>query len=165
MAKAKRYMVTNNTIKPKRVDLENGRDMRTTEEKVGCFVSFTGDSNRSVMLAAHPDHPSHFAIVSDVNDGMLRLERMGHVKIEEIDDITQVFKKHTVIDPLPPVTEEPRLKRDENRVRATEMGQDTYQQKGGVEHEAAVNPDGDPNFVVRASRGRKRKERYAANEG
>jgi len=45
------------------------------------------------------------------------------------------------------------------QAKAVEMGRDTYEQEGGREYDGATNPDGDPNFLVTASKKMKRQDR------
>lgn len=44
------------------------------------------------------------------------------------------------------------------------MGKDTHTQKGGAEHEGAVNPNGDPNFLAKPSKNKRKRNRGASNE-
>jgi hypothetical protein len=99
---------------------------------------------------------------------MLRLQRGGFIRIEEIGDVIEVLKKHTlnkdgklssILDPDEHVTNSIAHNSAAERVRATavEMGNDNTVARG---ENSMVNPDGEPNFVVRADKNLKRKQRF-----
>jgi len=162
---SKRYKIVNTTVKKPRLHPKTGEDLRPTVEKVGHNVAFRSDTNERIEVERHRPR-----IVSHVNEGMLRLQRGGFIRIEEIDDVTSVLQKHTLDGKKPDL-----LAPDENArlddivahpsaervARAVKMGEDDYKQKSGKETEGAINPDGDPNFVVRANKNMKRKQRTA----
>lgn len=171
----RRYLIHNVTRKP----VPQGRDTRTTKERVGHAVGFrdSQDKSRIVVAGGRP------LLVDDVTPGMLALASPDptthevHIRIEPIDDVMDALKRHTlpatrptrqkleaapvgaaqgsvvesavIEDVAPPTTRRASL----DGARAVEMGQDGHAQRGGTEHEGAVNPSGDPNFLVRAPSG------------
>ena len=186
MAKSKKYLIENTTVKPPRVDPKTGRDARSQTEVNGHVVSFRDNNDKPHLL--HPSRPP--AIVSELNEGIISLARGGFVRIKEIDDVVQALKAHTLHNEpvaarpvtakkaqseLPAQTEAPQSDEDaapqegeeesSRRVRAVEMGQDDYAQRNGAEMDGAVNPDGDPNFLVRAPRGGQGRKRRGQESG
>jgi len=156
----KRFKVTNTTVRAPRINPATKADQRTSIERVGYSVSWKEDGAPNCTVLG----PNQLKIVSNITDGMLNLRSDGLIQIEEFGDISEVLKTHATTGKrttrrgkAPEATPElftqegeapqPAGKRE---ARAAEMGQDTYEQKGGVEYEGAVNPSGDPNFVVRA---------------
>lgn len=140
-----KYKVTNTTVKPVRRDI-HGADTRPAVERVGHPVKFKdGDADNA------PDRilqSGQHCIVSHVNSGLLGLQRGGFVRIEKIDDISTALREHAYDGKAVQTRTKPKRK-----ATAVEMGKDTYSQRSGSEHEGAVNPDGDPNFLVKAKRG------------
>ena len=163
MVNQKRWKVTNITVRQPRVDPTTKQDLRTAIERVGYNVSWKEEKDPNCTVLG----PSQLRIVSRVTDGMIALANDGLLKIEEFGDIGDVLQTHAstgkrvqrrgVKGQAAPMFAEqepsalqaagPRGRRE---ARAAEMGQDNYAQKGGVEHEGAMNPSGDPNFVARA---------------
>ena len=162
----KKFKIVNTTVKPVRKDPTSGADLRTTTEKVGHAVSFVDQSGGAVMVTqAHP------RIVDTLSEGILRLNRGGYIRIESIEDVVTVLKNHVdsttkktgadIFSPDSVFTEtNSDVAHTSQRVaKAKEMGLDTHAQTGGKEYDGAVNPDGEPNFLVTASAKVKRKER------
>jgi hypothetical protein len=149
-----KYRVINTTIKPPKYDT-HGNDVRKNLEKNGHPVKFK-EKDRDVVL-----HPGQVRLVSELNTGMLSLRNGKYINIEEITNMTSALKDHvfkpeevaTQPAPTAPVEKKEEVKADlPYKVRAVEMGKDNYDQKGGTEHEGAINPDGNPNFIVQAKR-------------
>ncbi len=181
----KRYLVHNNTIKPSRVDPKTGKDVRSLLEANGHAVEFRTKSRDQPYLLLPNQNP---VILSELDEGIINLVRGGYLRLEEVDDIVSALKVHSIGNKSEPRsgatastptsvsaaagTGQPALfedttvgarKYDElDHTRAVEMGRDDYAQAGGSEHESAINPDGNPNFLVRAKtnpKGRQRRER------
>lgn len=125
------FKVTNTTVKAQRV--VNGKDTRTTIEKVGHPVSFSDDKGKPVML-----QQNQVTVVNELDSGLLNLRRGGFIKIEEIKDFADILQEHT----YKPTTHQ--VNAEIRKGRVVEMG------TKGVD-EDAVNPDGEPNFVAKAS--------------
>lgn len=143
-----RYKVTNTTVKPPRPNAQ-GKDTRTAVEKVGHLVKFVEGQHERILL------PGQARIVADLDDGLRGLEHGGFVRIEKYSSTAKSLKDHVYQSQVDKQVVRETIKKDNSggsRAKAVEMGQDTYQQKTGQEYEGAVNPDGDPNFLVRAKR-------------
>lgn len=157
-----KYKVINTTVKPPRPN-KAGVDTRNWTEKLGHGVQFrntTGD-----IIKVDTNRPR---ITDYLNEGMLRLQRGGFIRIEEIGDVTEVLKKHTltkdgklssILDPDEHAANSIAHNSASERVRATavEMGKDDTVARG---ENNMVNPDGEPNFVVRADKNLKKKQRF-----
>lgn len=157
-----KYKVINTTVKPPKLN-KSGVDVRSWTEKLGHGVQFrntTGD-----IIKVDTNRPR---ITDYLNEGMLRLQRGGFIRIEEIGDVTEVLKKHTlnkdgklssILDPDEHAANSIAHNSAAERVRATavEMGNDNTVARG---ENSMVNPDGEPNFVVRADKNLKRKQRF-----
>ncbi len=142
-----KYKITNTTVKPVKKG-PNGTDLRTAVEKVGHAVQFRNAKDQVIVL-----HPGRMTIIEDVDPGLLNLQRGGFIKIEPIKDISAALKEHALQDSagLDARKKAAEGRKNENRkATAVEMGKDTHSQKGGAEHDDAVNPDGDPNFLAKA---------------
>lgn len=163
------YKLTNTTVKPPKRDPKTGVDLRTTLEKVGHVVSFRGRNNESVMVGQNKSH-----ILYELTEGIIGLQRGGHVSVERIDDVMTLLAQHTnkpaarATAPQAAVADNPMAKLGESpqseaplgrMASAIEMGLDDHTQKGGSEYEGATNPDGEPNFLVTASKKITRKTR------
>jgi hypothetical protein len=153
-----KYRITNTTVKPPRVG-PSGKDTRTTIERVGHFVQWRDEQDR--MISFPVGSPK---FVNKVDGGLMGLARGGYIKIEKIGDVTEVLEEHAY-----PVRPKAAPAKTAKRASAVQMGLDTHESKGGAEYEGAVNPDGDPNFLVTAGAAGKRKRRArngnAANTG
>jgi hypothetical protein len=166
MKSQKRYKVINNTIKAPRRDPKSGKDLRPLIEKIGYNISI-GPQGLT------PKPPRNFTILSDLDEGVLKLYNSGLVRIEEIEDFATLLKKHAaptsddVLHEEAPAAEsmpEPEApapvevpKAEPKRAHAVEMGKDEREnqekhahQEIGSENSDAVNPDGKPNFQVTA---------------
>jgi hypothetical protein len=168
------YKLTNTTVKPPKRDPKTGVDLRTMLEKVGHVVSFRGRNNESVMVGQNKSH-----ILYELTEGIIGLQRGGHVSVERIDDVMTLLAQHTnkpaarATAPQAAVADNPMAKEpdsseasdyaeipsSERMASAIEMGLDDHKQKGGSEYEGATNPDGEPNFLVTASKKISRKAR------
>lgn len=169
--KDSKYKVTNTTVKPPRLDPKTKKDLRTMVEKVGHVVTFADSTGRKHTLYQHKP-----AIVSEVNQGILNLQQGGFVKIERVDDISEILKSHTAKTHTAPVaptgTPMPQLSFDSplngadtvdetpnygepmsnhginRRAHAAEMGLTGH--SSDTTETGSVNPDGAPNFAVTA---------------
>lgn len=153
MQRKERYKVTNTTVKAPR--MVNGVDTRDIGEKVGHSVMFRDEHDRTTILTQ-----GRSVIVNDLLPGLAEMQRGGFIKIEPITDIAAALKEHSL------QAEEERLAKkkaaevkraDPRKARAVEMGKDTYAQKGGSEHDDAVNPTGNPNFLAKATSKKRKK--------
>lgn len=142
----RRFKVVNTTVKPKRICPKTGRDLRETVEKVGHAVQFRDNKDSIVSV---PVSRSRIIDEKDVTSQLLNLRRGGFVHIEVIEDIVEELKKYSIQK----AADKHALRHNGERpirARAIEMGKDDHSQKGGSEHEDAVNPDGNPDFVAQA---------------
>ena len=153
-----RYKITNTTVKEPKINPKTGKDIRKAGDRMGHGVTVrTNDGGHHTIQAGRSK------IFDQVNEGMLRLRRGKFVSIEEITDVSEVLKNHTLDPrresaPAEDTSKEVSHVSVENRMaKATEMGKDGYGQQGGQETDEAVNPDGDPNFFVKADKNFKRK--------
>ena len=167
-----KYKIINTTVKPPRLN-KQGVDTRNWTEKLGHGVQFRSPNGEIVKVDTNRPRMTDY-----LNEGMLRLQRGGFIRIEEVGDVTEVLKKHTlnkgdklssILDPEEHVTNSIAHNSATERVRATavEMGNDDTVTRG---ENSMVNPDGEPNFVVKADKNLKRKQRFeqeapAASEG
>ena len=161
MTEKETYQVVNTTVKPVRKDAK-GRDMRSTLEKVGHAVQFydgIGPEAREIVL-----HASKQCFIHNLIMPLLKLQKAGLVKITKVEDMTEVLKAHTYqpdapaapVAPVPPKSETP---------APTLMGAPIKPSKaGGTEYEGAVNPTGNPNFLVKAPTGQPAKKAAAQKE-
>lgn len=138
---SEKFKVTNSTVKTPRIDPVTKADVRTALERKGHAVQFRDENDRPIMLQA-----GQSTIISKIDSGILGLQRGGFVKIEKIDDIATALKEHSYQPSNHQKNAEAR------KAKASQMGTDSYTQRGGAEHEGAVNPDGDPNFLVKAKK-------------
>lgn len=164
----KKYKITNTTIKPPRPHPRTGKDMRPAVERVGHGVSIRLGENDQIIV-----QPQRARLFDTLTEGMLRLRDGGFINIEEIGDVSDVLKNHVagtkkdvfapdaaasaaILDSTHPSTD--RL------ARSVAMGEDRHVQASGKEMDGAINPDGDPNFLVKADKNIKRKPRASAEE-
>lgn len=150
----KRFKLINTTVKPPKINPKTGQDLRTMVEKVGHDIEVILDNNAAIRVEKH--RPK---IVDHVNEGMLRLERGGFIRIEVVDDVTAMLKSHVINGNKDSI-----LKPDENlkyqepvhpaaedrKAKVAQMGEEGKEPTDKLE--GAVNPDGAPNFVVTASK-------------
>jgi hypothetical protein len=157
---AKHYKITNTTVKPARLDPTTGADLRKISERVGHAVSYLDDSGRSVAIQAG-DTPR---FLSKRNPGVDRLEAAGYIAVEEVDDITTALRNHVMSSPAvrgavaKADTEATADITAPVKARAVEMGESSAEaaKVAATEYEGATNPDGDPNFVVKAKSSKKK---------
>lgn len=150
----KKYVVRNNTIKEPRIDQRNGRDARSAVEKVGHGVSWRDENNNQVIV--HPGKNPR--IVTEVTEGLLRLQQAGYVTIDEAPDVMTTLKSHAYQADIGGREQQRQATDDRDRkAQATEMGNDTASSHKETQSVApdAVNPDGDPSHVVTAPHNRK----------
>lgn len=148
----KRYKVINTTIKAARLN-EQGRDTRTASERVGHAVGIRLDNGKTVMVT-----PTRPAMLPFINESILRRAREGMLEIQQISGIEDALKEHTlsVKKPAPRAAEqetaETVLSNMEKAptVHAQQMGFDVPPYGASKEYDGATNPDGEPNFVVKA---------------
>lgn len=155
----KQYLIKNTTVKPVRLDPVTKKDTRSVVEKFGHAVQWRDSHDKVVTLGV--SHPGE--ITTDIGPGLLGLMRDGYVSITQINDIGEVLALHAKSGKR---TQRRGVKKDapveslDRSAKAVEMGTDDYKQPSGNEYEGAVNPSGDPNFLVRApSRSSVRKTR------
>ena len=157
----KKYKVTNTTIRAPRLNPRTGKDMRTAIERVGHGVSIRLAQNEQIII-----QPQRARLFDTITEGMLRLRDGKFISIEEIGDVGDVLRNHAagsnkdVFAPDSLAQVELDITHPAGRkARATAIGEDTYEQQRGKEVDGAVNPDGDPNFFVKADKNIKRKMR------
>ena len=170
---AKHFKITNTTIKPKRLDPTTGADLRRVHERVGHGVSYRDDSNNSITLP--PDGKPRF--LSKRNPGIDRLAAEGLISVEEVDDITTSMRAHVMSGAVAgasaaatTTTTTTAATTDTTTtaaaaVRAVEMGESSEDALAAAanEYEGARNPDGEPNFVVKAKNTKKKEPTQAAS--
>lgn len=160
-----KFKVTNTTIKKPRINPRTGKDVRSAGDRVGHGVSIRMNVNEQIII-----QPQRARLFDSLSEGMLRLRDGGFISIEEIGDVSDVLKNHVagskkndVFAPDSAYTEGVKLDDKhplaDRKARAMPMGEDSYAQAGGREVEGAINPDGEPNFLVRADKNMKRKMR------
>jgi hypothetical protein len=151
------YKITNSTVKPVRIG-SDGKDQRTLTDKVGHSVKIISErTKRETVL-----YQGKSTILDELDPGIMNMQRGGFIKIEPIKDISAALQeyKYQNDDSRSMRKKAAATSRDDNRkAKAVEMGQDVYAQKGGAEHEGAINPDGDPNFLAKAADVKKKKKR------
>lgn len=126
-----KYKVTNDTIKP---------GATTLIERVGHPISFVDASGRHHTLSQH----STGLFVDALTPGMMALRDEGLLRAEVVEDITAVLKAHTLKKPA-------KVEKEGRKAKAVEMGAEEAAQP-----EEGVNPDGEPNFVVKAKSSRRK---------
>ncbi|NDC22588.1 MAG: hypothetical protein EBZ49_00435 [Proteobacteria bacterium] len=146
-----KYRIINTTVKPVRLDA-NGKDTRKTIERVGHGVQWRDEQDRVINLQANKQY-----FVNRIDGGLLGLARAGLIKIEKVDDVTDVLSEH-VYQPKTVVAQATAKK-----ATAVQMGLDDHAEASGKEYEGAVNPDGDPNFLVTAHRDKSKRVRRQRN--
>lgn len=159
-----KYKVTNTTIKDPRINPRTGKDMRSAVERVGHGVSIRLGAQEQVILQPH-----RARLFDNITEGMLRLRDGKLIAIEEIGDVSDVLKNHvagTKKDVFAPdaavtATLDNVHPSSDRKAKAVAMGEDGHVQASGKEVDGAVNPDGDPNFLVRADKNLKRKQRVS----
>lgn len=159
-----KFKITNTTVKAVRRDNE-GKDIRSATEKVGHPVKFFSDveNKREIIL-----YQGRMTLLESISPGILNLQRGGFIKIDQIKDISVALKEHALQETAVMHAKKKYVgeSKDANRkARATEMGKDTHAQKGGAEHEDAVNPDGDPNFLAKAESDKTRRQKKKVTDG
>jgi len=155
-----KFKITNTTVKPARI--VDGKDQRKVSERVGHSVQFTDHRDQVVMLG-----PNKFALTETIDAGLMALERGGMIRIDPIDDITVALREYRQqgVDGKQAIKTEA-AKSEPRRANSVEMGLDKHTSKGGIEHEGAVNPNGDPNFVVKAgASGRAKRQQRVSSQG
>lgn len=156
---SRRYMVTNTTIKEPRLG-PNGKDARKIQERNGYVVQFR-DEIGNVRMVTPKKWGGNPVMVTNLTEGLYDLYHKGLVDIEEIADISQALKRHTLEKrkesaPEEPKPEEP--KPEKKRATAVEMGKGLSEREKVTSYGNAINPDGPDNFTVTAPRGGKKKK-------
>lgn len=151
-----KYEITNTTIKAPRIDPKTKKDARSVLERVGHAVSLReNESTRPIPL-----YQNRRTIVPTVTEAMLRLKNGGMISIKPIEDITTALKDHTIGGDSRRLGQEVRNEimnsgHSEDvaikKASVVEMGKDTYSDSKSMDNSDAVNPSGEPNFVVKAS--------------
>jgi len=178
---AKKYVIHNTTRKDiADYRSPEGKDLRTNLEKIGHTVSIQliqGDKEKSLLIPAG-GRPVY---ISELDEGILDLQQQGVISIEEYAGLEQAMEDHkisadrsirprrplaatgSVPTPTPPVAEEAAAGARDERIatrqgrapsanaRATKTGQEDHSPRGGRELEDARNPDGEPNFLSKAT--------------
>jgi hypothetical protein len=155
--KVQRFKLVNTTVKKPKLHPKTGADLRTAIERVGHDVEVILNSGVPLRIEKHRPR-----IVDHLNEGMHRMETYGYIRIDPIEDVTQVLKNHVM------VTKDSILKPDENvkyeeimkpaedrkEAKISMMGESSSEDVKKMEskNEGAVNPDGEPNFSVTASK-------------
>jgi hypothetical protein len=153
-------MVFNTTRKAPKVCPKTGRDLRSNEERVGYNISFRDEMDTSQVVA--PGQPPRFT--SRIDQGLVNLVKSGAIEIKKMNDITDAMDAHVAAParaPRPKATASPNVApatstgqmnlfdAPDRSARVTETGKENHAARGGREHESAVNPDGEPNFLVK----------------
>jgi hypothetical protein len=163
--KKPKYLVYNVTRKPPRLCEKTGRDLRTLSEKVGHGVSFRDSKGTSYIIVAGGQP----RMIDELTPGIIALATgtAPSIRVKKIDDVMEALQDHTLASQAAPKPRAFPSGAPELGVAAlskglaTEMGKDTHEQRGGSEHEGAINPSGDPNFLVRAPAGAQHGRRSA----
>lgn len=155
----KRYLLSNITVKAPRINPQTGKDERTAIERGGHAISYRDAQDRVMLI--QPNSTPH--IVSDLNEGILRMHHEGLMGVKEVKDFSEILamrqaagertERRGVKKPQTPAFREEAKPAGRRQARAVEMGQDSSRQRqeaDASESQGAVNPDGEPNFVVRA---------------
>lgn len=176
--------VINTTVKKPRI--LNGKDMRSAAERKGFGVTFSLKDGSRPRL-----NPGRSLIIEPTDPGLLKLEGAGYVRIERGDigdqlgalslnpskvPAAKVVKKEVapveggmvenkVVEEAP-VVEETEEKSEPRLAHVVEMGKDEHKGRDFLNDEDAVDPDGQPNFVVQApsAETRKRRKRKKKNK-
>lgn len=156
MSTKRRYKIINDTIKPLKLN-SKGQDMRPNRDKTGSAVQFYTDESPSAKLVTIYQNKS--TIVDELTNQIMGLHKRGKIIIETINDITDELKSFSVkpengaptnVYKAPekkiPVEDTHKPIPDDIKAKATPSGDVAHEEK-------LVNPDGEPNFVVKAPRG------------
>jgi hypothetical protein len=150
-----KYQVCNITRKPKPT---NGPDTRTLIEKRGHYVAYRNAAGNNVML-----RPGEVKIINEPNEDVISLVTDGYLSCEPLKDIADALQSHKgsgrgkkkaddheaeVAAELADASVRGKRARE---ARASMMGE-TQNTRGVTELEGAVNPDGNPNFTVTATK-------------
>jgi len=156
-----KYKVINTTVKQPKPHPTTGKDLRNWTEKQGHGVQFKDPHGDIVRVDTNRPR-----ITDYVTEGMYRLQRGKYIRIEEIGDVVEVLKNHTLsknpstlLDPDTLVSTSHTSAVPRTRAVAVEMGQDQSVARG---ENHMVNPDGEPNFTVKADKNVKRKHKVEA---
>lgn len=114
----KQYKITNNTVRPVRLD-KDGKDVRTVLEKVGHSVRFVDNNERQ-----HTLYQNRFSIITGLNAGILGLQRGGFIHIEEIKNLAHALREHA----LGAETKHKPVK-TERRANVVEMGKEIHKEE------------------------------------
>ena len=157
MSTDRRYKITNNTIKAPRLD-SKGRDMRPNRDKVGHGVSFdkegvVGDERHVTLYAGK------HAMVKELSESILTLHKRQLVTIEVVD-MADEFKKFATKPEVPAVVHAPTPTPVKDPTpsmfgEATGLPPDIRAKSypmGETREDVMVNPDGEPNFVAKATK-------------
>lgn len=158
-----KYKVINTTVKQPKIHPTTGKDLRSWTDKLGHGVQFRDPKGDVVKVDTNRPR-----ITDYLTEGMLRLQRGKYIRIEEIGDVVEVLKNHT-LSSNPSALLEPdhnvlagvshASSAPRSRATAVEMGKDQTVERG---ENHMVNPDGEPNFAVRADKNVKRKLKVEA---
>lgn len=137
---AKRYKVTNTTRKVRPVE---GPDSRTNLQKNGYRLSLKNENGDSAVLV-----PGGKPVITNhLDQRLIELHSLGDILIEEFGDLAKELEAFTLAPDRPTRAA---LNPLENNSRVSLTGHENHSpQSSGREMEGAVNPDGDPNFLVK----------------
>jgi len=149
------FEISNITVKPPRLDPKTGKDLRKAIERVGHGVSYReGDPPNDRVILLMPGRPR---LLHNVPASLLTLREQGYVSIKRINSVVEKFEGHTYKAP-PRIQQMPKPKSEERYpAKVAEAGAPSR-------YEGAVNPDGDPNFVVVAPSSTPKETPVAAQE-
>lgn len=147
------YQIQNITRRPKPV---NGPDTRTMTAKRGHYVSYRNHQDKVVML-----RPDEVKIINEPGEDIYNLVSQGYLACWPLKDIADALSQHTAPSrrkkPAADTETDAQLADAAQRGRTARQGRasmmgETQDVRGVTELEGAVNPDGNPNFTVTATK-------------
>lgn len=147
-----KYRIQNITRKPKPAQ---GPDTRTMIQKKGHYVSYRNAQDKVIML-----RPDEIKIINEPTDDIVSLVSQGYLACVPLKDITDALEEHKGGGRRKKSTPEAEVAAElavataqgqRRQARASMMGE-VQNVRGVTELEGAVNPDGNPNFSVTATR-------------
>lgn len=150
----KKYKLINTTIKKAKIHPKTGKDLRTAVEKIGHPVKIRKENGQEIYVDRHRPR-----IVDEITEGMLSMHRGKYIRIEEIADEGDIWKKHVlgknedIFEPDELAKNAPKEQpkpKTEKLGKVAEMGTPTSPH--ATAESEGVNPDGDPNFLVKAGK-------------
>lgn len=160
MADAKRYKITNTTVKAFRSD-SKGNDLRPIPERVGHAVQFPAGPRMELKTL----YANQSVIVDDIGDAVLKLFRRGIISVDTISNIADELKGFVYQKPAEAAAAQSETQLIPGGEIAANDSADSAQgfahaelMGSPVSEERLVNPDGEPNFVARAPSGGMKKK-------